>query len=1287
MGKRIGWNFWIDCGGTFTDIVALSRDGEHRVHKLLSKSPHYNSPVVQGVKDILGNDFSLDSVEKIRLGTTVATNAFLEKNGIDCALVTTLGFRDLLEIRRQNRPRLFDLDIKKVENLYKEVAHIKERLDSEGRVLVALDEEIVRFELERMYGHGLRSVAVALMHSPTNPKHELRVGEIAKEVGFEFVSLSHQVSPVSKYVYRAQTCVAEAYLTPLLDIYTKELAKEFEGVEIVYMQSNGGLCKASDLKGQNALLSGPAGGLIGAVESGKRRGVKKLITFDMGGTSTDVAIFDGEIHLHREPEFLGHKLLAPMMDIHTVAAGGGSILKFDGGRFSVGPESAGAFPGPACYRNGGPLTVTDANLFLGRLEASQFPKIFGPNRDQALDEEVVKEKFSDLAKVAGMSPEEVALGFLDVAANTMARAIKKVSVERGQDPKEFAMVSFGGAAGQMACKVADAIGIKSIFIHPLSSVLSAYGIGLANESYEAMMAYPAPCQSGRDENLKELFSKLHFEIKEKLPGARALKDQIHMRAIGGDYEISVKGPEVAPALKEFENKYKKLFGLEFQGGAEIVALSSSGIKESGNTKELFSAEGLGELKGPALLSANNTCIVIDPGWSGSKNEYGEWILKKTGAANKLVHDKKIELEIFYQRFQSIADQMGHVLQSLAHSITIKERNDFSCALFTAKGELLANAPHIPVHLGSMGDAVKAVAAKFEGEIAEGDGYVCNDPNFGGTHLPDITIVTPIYLNGELAMWAASRGHHGDIGGISPGSMPGSSSTLEQEGVVIPPIKTVSKGKLMVEELREILDDHPYPARNPDQNIHDIRAQLAANEKARSELEDLSKECGVEKIARMAEAILSYSAEKIKSVLEGFTTGEASLEVAPMRKIALKMDNDGNRLRLDFGGSSPAGEHNFNTPLPVVKASVLFALRCLIEEDIPLNDGIARYLDIKTPKNSLLNPGTQNAVVAGNVETSQVLCDLIFEALKVKAHSQGTMNNLSFGNENFQYYETLGGGSGASSQARGASAVQVNMTNSLLTDPEVMEHRLPVRIGLMAVRRGSGGTGQFNGGDGIYRRLLFLEDCFVSMISQRRLTSPKGIAGGGPGLRGANLKESVDGEISALPECFQDRIQKGERLMISTPGGGGFGKTPERNSILVYGFGSNMDGFQIKKRCPSSQFLCRAKLIDHELRYTIYSDMRKGGVADMYHAPGKAMWGAVYSMNERDLAVLDEIECGKGHYSRVERSVFDDDGRELKVFCYDVNDKDPDVAPTNIYRWLVYSGAYMLGAPEEYLRQI
>lgn len=1286
MNEKTSFKFWIDCGGTFTDIIAVDERGRHRVEKLLSQSPHYESAVVEGVKTVLGGNIDPERIAEIRLGTTVATNAFLERKGVECGLLTTLGHRDVLEIRQQNRPDLFALDIQKIKPLYKEVAHTKERLDARGETIEPLDEEVTRFELRRLYDEGLRSAAIAFMHSALNPEHELRAKEIAFELGFKHVVCSHETSPLRKYIPRTETSVADAYLTPLLEIYTDYLKKALGVSNILYMQSSGDLCGQDSLRGQNTLLSGPAGGLIGAVKACQRRGMGRVITFDMGGTSTDVALYDGVLEVNNEPEFHGIKLLSPMMDIHTVAAGGGSILKYDGGRFSVGPESAGAFPGPACYRNGGPLTITDANLYLGRLDPKLFPAIFGPEKNRPLDEEIVREKFERLAAETGMSASDVAEGFLEVAANTMARAIKKVSVERGADPEQFVMASFGGAAGQMACKVADAIGIKTVFCHPFSSVLSAYGIGLADEGASAMASVFRDPREWSQKELDGLWEKLEAESLEKKAGLEEFEHILNMRPKGGDYELPVSAKSLARAQERFRVDYKKVFGVEFDGDIEAASAKVVGKTRSGYKEEFDLGGKVRVESGPAVIAGSNTCMVVDRGWRGEKNRYGEWILRREEKVLKKGRAEKVELEIFYQKFQSVAEQMGRSLQRMAASITIKERNDFSCALFSKNGELVANAPHIPVHLGSMGDTVRAVLEFFKDDISPGDSFICNDPNFGGTHLPDITVVDPVFLEGELSMFAASRGHHADIGGISPGSMPGNSKVLEEEGVVISPMRVVRRGKFMGGEIRRLLVSGKWPSRDPELNLGDIKAQLASNQKALFELQKLARSEGAAKVERMCEAILDYSRKKIEETLENINSGQASVQVAPDRLVALRLVKHKDRLTLDFSGTSPSGKHNFNTPVPVVKASVLFALRCLIKENIPLNDGIARYLEFNIPKGSLLNPTPGDAVVAGNVETSQTICDLVFEALEAKAHGQGTMNNVSFGGDGFQYYETLGGGGGASRLGSGADAVQVNMTNSALTDPEIFESRLPARLELMAVRRGSGGKGRRAGGDGIIRKILFLENAAVNMISQRRKTLPKGLAGGESAAPGRQTREREDGELLELKECFQADFRSGERLTVYTPGGGGFGPA-ERADNIVFAYGSNMDLRQIKKRCPSSRHFGQARLDGFELRYSIYSDARKGGVADTFRAEGKRMFGTLYGMSAEDLAYLDEIECGKGHYGRVENEVVLDNGDQIKVWSYDVNDKDPDVAPTVIYRWLVYSGAYMLGAPNSYLAKI
>ncbi len=1264
------WSFWIDCGGTFTDIIAVSSGGKHKVHKLLSHSKHYESAVVQGITDLLGHQNFKESIEELRLGTTVATNAFLERNGVPCALITTLGHRDVLEIRNQNRQNLFDLDIKKVAPLYSSASSIEGRMNAKGEILKELNEEIARFELQRILDNEIKSIAISLLHSTINPAHEIRLREIALEMGFEYVSLSHEVSPIGKYVARTETAVIDSYLSPYLKQYTEDLEKKLDIPNIYYMQSDGGLCKGSELKGHNALLSGPAGGLIGAIDIAKAQGREKIITFDMGGTSTDVAIYDRELSINPTPDFYGLKLLCPMVDIHTVAAGGGSILKYDNGRFQVGPNSAGAFPGPACYRNNGPLTVTDANLFLGRIEVEKFPHIFGENQDLPLDKNIVEKKFKELEKEIGLSAKEIAEGFIDVAVETMSRAIRKVSIERGHDPKDFCLVSFGGAAGQLAIKVAQTLGINEVLIHPHSSVLSAFGMG---------KAYHQKIATAKTQEL--LPSPNELATGAFLSNNSSATYHFLMRARGSDHEVEITAIDLLEAKERFSEYHERTFGHAVD---EIETVSVSIKLIHNEKKELFFDESPLTIEGEKILSENNTSIIVESGWQAHRNNQGLWTFKELQKAATKKRDKKIELEIFYQRFQFIAEQMGTTLQRLAHSINIKERNDFSCAIFSADCELIANAPHIPVHLGSMDQAVKSVSQNCE--VKPGESYILNSPTHGGTHLPDVTIITPVFFKDQLMMWVASRGHHADIGGITPGSMPGNSKLLEEEGVIIPPTRIFSQGKLEIEKIESILTKAKFPVRNLKMNLHDIKAKISANHKGEQELINLASLHSIDHLKNMSEEILDYTHHKIHSVLQGFKDISIKKQINNERHLQVTITQKEDKTIFDFSGSSPLLENNFNAPKPVVNASVMFALRSLLKENIPLNSGVLRAIEIEIPKDSMLNPQENSPVVAGNVETSQAICDIIFQALAVKENSYGSMNNLSLGNHHIQYYETICGGSGATESSNGASAVQVNMTDSLLTDPEVFESRLPILIELMSIRHGSGGNGHKIGGDGVYRRLLFLEEMGVNLITQSRQCPPLGLKDGKNAQRGLNQIED-QGYWKDYPECFSALINNGQRLSISTPGGGGYGAEADTNNNLIFGFGSNMDINQIKKRCPSAKLICRATVKNKEIRYTTYSRIRLGGVADMFEAPGHEVLGLVVSINDQDLSYLDKIECDDNGYQRIEIEAFDDNGEALKCFAYDVIDKKPDVPPTAVYEWLVYSGAFYLNAPHSYLEKI
>jgi 5-oxoprolinase (ATP-hydrolysing) len=1267
------WTFWIDCGGTFTDIVAVNEHNNFQVHKLLSHSPHYESVVIQGIRNILGHDRFSEGVAEVRLGTTVATNAFLENKGEPCALVTTLGQRDVLEIRQQNRPDLFAIDIRKIPPLYRYVTHIQGRMNAQGKITESLDLDIAEFEFQRILDRGIESLAISLMHSTVNPEHEIQLKKLAIKMGFKYISLSHEIGPFPHYISRTETAVVDATLTPFLKQYTDDLERKLGIEEIYYMKSDGGLCLGGELKGHNSLLSGPAGGLIGAIKVAKEEGINNIISFDMGGTSTDVAIYQGELKTETTPEFHGLKLHAPMVDIHTVAAGGGSILKYDNGRFIVGPESASAFPGPACYRNGGPLTITDANLYLGRINIEEFPNVFGPNRDQSLDKDIVETKFKQLSKEIGLPAKDIAKGFLDVAVETMSRAIRKISVEAGLDPKDFTLVSFGGAGGQLVVKVAESLKIKRILIHPLSSVLSAYGIGQASHS----IFLRASARMG--------FKKLENEARSRFSWENYKSEKYYLyRISGSDHILQVQADNEIEAAENFRSTYQRIFNFWPEGD---LVLESLGLKVTKNNtiKQICFHTDTKILSNYCVINENNTSIVLENGWNATKDQYGLWVLNNDRNHHHIEkRDSAIELEIFYQRFQFIAEQMGFTLKKLAHSVNIKERHDFSCALFTATGELIANAPHIPVHLGSMGDVVTAIINEFD--FRPGDSFISNSPHYGGTHLPDVTLVTPVYFEENLVMWVASRGHHADIGGITPGSMPGESKKLTEEGVIIGPTKIASGHELDRGKLRSLLTETIYPVRNYSLNENDIQAKLSANLQAAIEIKNLYCLYGTSYVGMMSEKILSYSQDKILEVFKDISPGSASKSITNGRKISISLSKNSEKISFSFVGTSKRQNNNFNTPIPVVKACVLFVLRSLIKENIPLNSGIMRAVEISIPQNSMLSPGKDSAVVAGNVETSQSICDLLFEVLKVKAHSQGTMNNLSFGNETYQYYETIGGGSGASLTGSGTSGIQVNMTNSLLTDPEVLESRFPVVVELMGLRHGSGGDGRFQGGDGIYRRIKFLESMEVSMLTQSRINPPEGIDGGSFGKRGINLIET-DGQVLEQSECFTIQVRGRDRVLIETPGGGGYGPVREEMNNLVFSFGSNLDLEQIKSRCPSVKVVCRGRVFDKEMRYTLYSSVRGGGVADMTDSPGGIVYGLVLNLSDSDLKKLDKIECGDNCYQRITVDVYNDNGEDFLCYAYDVIDKKPDIPPTKIYEWLVYSGAYCLNTPVSYLKKI
>lgn len=1201
------WQFWIDRGGTFTDIVARRPDGQLVVHKLLSENPErYLDAALRGIRDLLGlgpgEPIPEGAIEAVKMGTTVGTNALLERKGEPTALAITRGFGDALAIGYQNRPDIFALDIRKPELLYRRVVEIDGRLDARGNEIAPLDLVAARKGLQAAYDEGLRALAIVLMHGYRYPVHERRVAELAEEIGFTQISVSHRVSPLIKLVARGDTTVADAYLSPLLRRYVDQVARGLGGdARLWFMQSHGGLADAASFAGKDSILSGPAGGIVGAVKTSLAAGFGRIIGFDMGGTSTDVSHFDGEYERSFETVVAGVRLRVPMLNIHTVAAGGGSILHFDQGRFRVGPDSAGANPGPACYRRGGPLTVTDANVMLGKVRPEFFPRVFGPGGDLPLDGAAVREKFAALA--AGVSAdtgrphtsEQVAEGFIQVAVENMADAIKKVSLVRGYNVTRYTLACFGGAGGQHACLVADALGMERIFLHPLAGVLSAYGMGLAEQRLIRERAVEAVLEDGLMGRLDQMFAGLETdgltELRESLPspargrGAGGEGDvnairRAHIRVEGTDTAFPIEFGSRAELAARFEAAHRARYGFVFEGrrlvveavSVELVA-AAEGLPEQAEaearrhvpqaetTVDLFTAGALRKtpvylreklapgatMDGPALLIEPTSTIVVEPGWSGRVTGQDAIVLERTwplaGRATSGTAVDPVLLEIFNRRFMSVAEQMGLTLQNTAHSVNIKERLDFSCAVFDAAGNLVANAPHIPVHLGSMGEAVKALIASQHGTMGPGDVYLTNSPYAGGTHLPDITAVTPVWRDGEILFFVAARGHHADIGGLTPGSMPPGSRTIEDEGALAAALKIVEGGGFREQAVRGWLAAGPHPARSPEQNLADLRAQVAANEMGVQELGRMVEEFGLATVRAYMGYVQDNAEEAVRQVLAGLHGGEFAyaMDDGAEIRVAVAVGRTARSARIDFAGTSPQRPSNFNAPLAIAKAAVLYVFRTLVQDDIPLNAGCLRPLEIVVPEGSLLNPVYPAAVVAGNVETSQYVVDALYGALGVLAASQGTMNNLTFGNGTHQYYETICGGAGAGPGFDGANAVHTHMTNSRITDPEVLEWRFPVLLEEFSVRRGSGGAGRHRGGDGAVRRLRFLEPMTAAILSSHRIHPPFGLKGGKPGATGRNTIVRADGVREALPGCIQADMGPGDALVIETPGGGGYGE--------------------------------------------------------------------------------------------------------------------------------------------------
>ncbi|WP_126387642.1 hydantoinase B/oxoprolinase family protein [Pseudanabaena sp. ABRG5-3] len=1246
------WQFWIDRGGTFTDIVAQRPDGEIVLHKLLSENPdRYTDAPIQGIRDILGlstdEAIPIEQIAAIKMGTTVATNALLERKGDRTVLLITKGFRDALRIGYQHRPNIFARHIVLPEMLYEQVIEIEERYSAYGEVLVSLNENLAIEELQKAHDLGIRACAIALMHSYRYPHHEQRLAELVKQIGFTQVSVSHEISSLIKFVTRGDTTVVDAYLSPILKRYVDRVStelnqtltpspspKEGEGnqtlspspspagegnqtVKLMFMQSNGGLTEAKTFQGKNSILSGPAGGIVGAVQTCLQAGFEKIISFDMGGTSTDVAHYAGSYERSLSTEVAGVRLSTPMMAIHTVAAGGGSLLFFDGARYRVGPESAGAFPGPACYRNGGNLAVTDCNVMLGKLQPDFFPKVFGKDGNLPLDREVVIEKFTELAQTISQTtgqavkPEVVAQGFLEIAVEKMAMAIKKISVQRGYDVSEYVLCCFGGAGGQHACAIADVLGMTQVFIHPYAGVLSAYGIGLADIRTIRDRSVESALNLELLAELETMAQTLSAEGKSEIlqgneDGDLQIETSLRLRYTGTDSSLTLVIPnplefssqETFDYLRtNFETLHKERYGFIFTDKSLIVEAiavetiisrkkdkvkrkKANSQKPTANSQKaqvymagawretpIFRREDLrvgDRIVGAALIIDATGTNAIEPNWEAELNEDDCLILRRSpkyqmsGGEEIQVSLNKgdlggsrpdpIKLEIFNNLFQSIAEQMGFTLQNTSASVNIRERLDFSCAIFDREGELVANAPHIPVHLGSMGESVKAlIKEKGTNHIHFGDVFATNNPYNGGTHLPDITVITPVFIDSEQPIfYVASRGHHADIGGITPGSMPSHSTSIEEEGILFDNFQLVKSGKFCEVETLALLTSSAYPARNPAQNIADLQAQIAANECGAKELQRMVNHYGAITVQAYMVFVRDNAEDAIRKAIANLAKEKDERRfVYPIDNgsqivVSVSLDPIERTAKIDFTGTSAQLGNNFNAPLAVCKAVVLYVFRTLVDDDIPLNGGCLEPLEIIVPEGSMLNPVYPAAVVAGNVETSQAIANALYGALAVMAASQGTMNNFTFGSDRYQYYETICGGSGAGIDFDGTDAIQTHMTNSRLTDPEILEWRFPVLLEEFSIRANSGGKGKHRGGNGVTRRIKFLEPMTAAILSSSRVIPPFGLNGGEAGATGRNYVVRHDGTITDLTSTATVQMESGDTFVIETPAGGGYG---------------------------------------------------------------------------------------------------------------------------------------------------
>ncbi|MFN7224691.1 MAG: hydantoinase B/oxoprolinase family protein [Paracoccaceae bacterium] len=1187
------WEFWIDRGGTFTDVVARRPDGRLETRKLLSENPErYDDAAVQGIRDCLGlrsaDPIPEGLISAVKMGTTVATNALLERKGERVLLMITKGFADLLRIGTQARPDLFALHIQRPDLLHEAVAEVAGRLDADGAEITPLDDTTTRAALRAAYGSGIRAVAVALMHGHVNPAHEARVGAIAAEEGFIQISLSHQVSRLAKLVSRGDTTVVDAYLSPILRRYVAQVESALDmgraTGRLLFMQSSGGLTEAHRFMGKDAILSGPAGGIVGMVQTAQAAGFDRLIGFDMGGTSTDVSHFAGTYERSFETEVAGVRMRAPMMDIHTVAAGGGSICTFRDGRLQVGPESAGANPGPAAYGRGGQLTITDCNVLLGRLSPAHFPAIFGPDGDAPLYAQDAFARCTAISRAIAaetgqppMTPEALASGFLRIAIDNMANAIKKISVQRGHDVTGYTLQCFGGAGGQHACGVADSLGMKSIFIHPFAGVLSAFGMGLAEirALHEVQFDAPLSAMAEASEKMAEITHLARAEVTAQGAALPRMVARAHLRYDGSHQPIEVGFAEPAVMQAAFEAAHQARFGFTSPERAlmfEMLAVEAIGDGaplprstapqgqgapvtslavwvDGWRQIPLYDRGDLAEdtvIAGPAIIREATGTVVLEPGWQARVDGFGNLILDRTTPVRRTfaigTDADPVLLEVFNNLFMSVADQMGATLANTAWSVNIKERLDFSCAIFDAQGDLVANAPHVPVHLGSMSHAVKVVIDATRGAARDGDAWMLNSPYNGGTHLPDVTVITPVFVGGAPAFWLGSRGHHADIGGRTPGSSPPDSRHIDEEGVLIDLFALVEQGHLREDETRTLLTSARYPARSVDQNMADLKAQIAANETGRKELLKVVAAYGAPVVSAYMQHVQNNAEECVRAVIDQLQDGAFlyPMDIGTTISVAVRVDRASRSAVVDFSGTSPQHSGNYNAPAAVARAVVLYVFRTLVGKPIPLNEGCLRPLTIVLPEGSMLNPRAPAAVIAGNTEVSQAACNALYGALGVMACSQATMNNFVWGNARFQNYETIAGGTGAGPGFAGCDAVQSHMTNTRMTDPEILEKRFPVRLEAFGIRHGSGGAGAWPGGAGAIRRLRFLEPVTVTTLCGSRRIAPFGMAGGAPGAVGQNHVIWPDGRREVLEGNDERDLPAGAVFEMLTPGGGGWG---------------------------------------------------------------------------------------------------------------------------------------------------